>query len=155
MIRLVRIAIFACCVLGALGGTASAQTWSAEQQEIWKFEELQWQMARDKDLSWVDKMVHSNLTYWETGEAMPQNKASLARWNKFNSASTTVLEQELFPISITITGNVAVAQYRYRIVRENHKKDRETVTGHYMDVLLKEGGSWRFLAWSGGDDPKK
>src|SRR5512139_2665099 len=123
MIRLVRIAILACWVLGAFGGTASAQTWSAEQQEIWKFEELQWQMARDKDLSWVDKMVHSNLSYWETGEAMPQNKASLARWNKYNSASATVLEQELFPISITITGNVAVAQYGYRIVRENYKKD--------------------------------
>ena len=35
------------------------------------------------------------------------------------------------------------------------KKEREAVTGRYTDVLLKEGGSWRFLAWAGGDDPKK
>ena len=59
------------------------------------------------------------------------------------------------PISATITGNVAVVQYSYRIARENYKKERETVTGHYMDVLLKEGGSWRFIAWAGGDDPKQ
>lgn len=153
--RLVKIAVVVCFLMAALAGSASAQSWSAEQQEVWKFEEKQWQMARDKDLSWIDTMVHPNLSYWETGEAMPQNKTSLARWNKFNSASQTVLEQELFPISITITGNVAVAQYGYRVVRENHKKDRETVTGHYTDVLLKEGGSWRFIAWAGGDDPKK
>jgi hypothetical protein len=142
-------------MLVALVGPASAQTWSPEQQEIWKLEELQWQMAKDEDLSWIDKMVHANLSYWEIGQAMPQNKASLTRWNKYNNSSSTVLEQELFPISLTITGNVAVAQYYYRIARENEKKERETVTGRYTDVLLKEGGSWRFLAWAGGDDPKK
>jgi len=151
----VKTASVAFLVLVALVGTASAQTWSPEQQEIWKFEQQQWQMSKDKDLTWVDKMVHSNLSYWETGEAMPQNKASLTRWNKYSSSNSTVLEQEMFPVSITITGNVAVAQYYYRVARENYKKERETVTGRYTDVLLKEGGSWRFLAWAGGDDPKK
>ena len=155
MFRPVKTASLAFLVLVALVGTASAQTWSPEQQEIWKFEEQQWQMSRDKDLSWVDKMVHANLSYWETGEAMPQNKASLTRWNKYSSSNSAVLEQEIFPISITITGNVAVVQYYYRIARENYKKERETVTGRYTDVLLKEGSSWRFLAWAGGDDPKK
>ncbi len=29
------------------------------------------------------------------------------------------------------------------------------MTGHYMDVLVKEGGHWQFIAWAGGDDPKK
>lgn len=113
----VKIAVVACLLMAALADTASAQTWSAEQQEIWKFEEKQWQMARDKDLSWIETMVHPNLSYWETGEAMPQNKASRARRNKFHSPSQTVLEQELFPISIATTGNVAVAQYGHRVVR--------------------------------------
>ena len=69
--------------------------------------------------------------------------------------SGTVLQQELFPISATITGNVAVLQYRYMVARENYKKERETVTGHYTDVLIKDGDSWKFIAWEGGDDPKK
>jgi hypothetical protein len=29
------------------------------------------------------------------------------------------------------------------------------VTGHYTDILIKEGGKWMFLAWDGGEDPKK
>jgi len=136
-------------------GGASAQTWSAEQQEIWKFEEQQWQMAKDKDLTWIDKMVHPNLSYWDVDQPSPQNKASLTRWNRYNSGNATVLEQELHPISITITGNIAVVQYRYSIARENLKKERETFSGRYTDVLVKEGGKWLFLAWAGGDDPKK
>jgi hypothetical protein len=148
------IAVVVFVVLVATTGTASAQTWSPEQQELWKLEELQWQMAKDKDMSWIDKMVHPNLSYWDTDQSAPQDKASLTRWNRYNNANSTVLEQELFPISMTITGNVAVAQYRYRIARENYKKDRETVSGRYTDVFVKEGGRWLFIAWAGGDDPK-
>ena len=155
MFRFVKTASLAFLVVVALVGTASAQTWSAEQQEIWKFEQQQWQMSKDKDSSWIDKMVHANLSYWETGEAMPRGMASLTRWNKYSNANNTTLEQEIFPISMTITGNVAVAQYYYRVARENFKKERETVTGRYMDVLVKEGGTWKFIAWAGGDDPKK
>lgn len=139
----------------AFANQAPAQTWSPEQQEVWRVEEQQWRMAAEKDLSWVDKMVHPNVSYWDIDQPGPQNKASLARWSRYGSTSTTVLEQELFPITITITGNIAVAQYRYAVARENYKKERETTTGRYTDVLVKEGGRWLFLAWAGGDDPKK
>ncbi len=141
--------------LALLPTLASAQTWNAEQQEVWKLEEQQWQMAKDKDVSWIDKMVHPNISYWDVDQPGPQNKASLQRWNRYNNANATVLEQELFPISMTITGNIAVVQYRYSVARENYKKERETSTGRYTDVLVKEGGRWLFIAWSGGDDPKK
>ncbi len=134
---------------------ASAQAWTAEQQEVWKLEEQQWQMAKDKDISWIDKMVHPNISYWDVDQPGPQNKASLQRWNRYNNTNATVLEQELFPISLTITGNIAVVHYRYSVARENYKKERETVTGRYTDVLVKEGGRWLFITWSGGDDPKK
>jgi hypothetical protein len=142
-------------VLLGFAGSAAAQTWTAEQQEIWKIEEQQWQMSKDKDMSWIEKMVHPSLSYWQTGMPVPQDRASLARWNRYSNSNETVLEQELFPASVTITGNVAVAQYHYQIARENEKKERETVQGHYMDVFVKEGGRWLFIAWAGGEDPKK
>jgi hypothetical protein len=152
--RNVRTSLALFCLL-LLPTLAAAQTWNAEQQEVWKLEEQQWQMSKDKDISWIDKMVHPNISYWDVDQPGPQNKASLQRWNRFNNANATVLEQELFPISMTITGNIAVVQYRYSVARENIKKERETATGRYTDVLVKEGGRWLFIAWSGGDDPKK
>ncbi len=135
-------------------GTASAQTWSPEQQEIWRLEDQQWKMNAAKDLAWIETMVHPNLSLWDVDFPAPQTKASLSRWAKYGSTAVTILEQEIFPISATITGNVAVAHYRYRVVSENDKKERETATGRYTDVLIKEGSQWRFIAWAGGDDPK-
>jgi len=148
-------AVLALTGLAALAGPASAQTWTPEQKEVWAFEEQQWQMAKDKDSSWIEKMVHPSVKYWDNDQPAPQDKASLARWNRYSSAANTVLEQELYPVSMTITGNVAVAQYYYQTARENYKKERETVRGHYTDILLKENGKWWFIAWAGGDDPKK
>jgi hypothetical protein len=152
--RLACVALASLALLGFVG-SAAAQTWTAEQQEIWKIEEQQWQMAKDKDVSWIEKMVHPNLRYWQTGMPVPQDRASLARWDRYNNSNATVLEQELFPVSITITGNVAVAQYNYQVARENLKKERETTQGHYTDVFIKDGGRWQFISWSGGDEPKK
>lgn len=150
-----RYALIVPIALAALATTVSAQTWTAEQKEVWNLEDQQWKMAKDKDLSWIDKMAHANLSYWDSDQIAPQNKASLTRWNRYSSSNTTVLEQEIFPISMTITGNIAVAQYRYTVARENYKKERETFTGRYTDVLVKEGGRWMFIAWAGGDDLKK
>lgn len=136
-------------------GVAAAQTWSPEQQEIWRLEEQQWRMAAAKDLSWIETMVHPNLNFWQSDQPMPRGRASLTRWARYDSTNSTVREQELFPISVTITGNVAVAQYRYQVASENYKKERETVTGRYTDVFIREGNRWLFIAWAGGDDPKK
>jgi len=149
------VTAMAVLLLGAVAGTASAEEWNAEQQEIWKFEQQQWKMSATEDVSWIDTMVHQNMRFWETGAPMPRDKASLKHWSRFDADNGSILEQELFPISATITGNIAVVQYHYMVARENFKKERETVTGHYTDVLVKEGGRWLFLTWAGGDDPKK
>ncbi len=114
--------------LVAQTGTASAQTWSPEQQEIWRLEDQQWKMGAAKVLTWIDTMVHPNISFWDRSFPTPQNKASLSRWAKYGSANGTILEQEIFPISVTITGNVAVAHYHYRVASENYKKERETAT---------------------------
>jgi hypothetical protein len=141
--------------LGAFASVTSAQAQSADQQDIWKLEQQQWDMDAAKDMSWIDTMLHPNMRFWETGVPMPRDRASLKRWSRYSSENTTTLQHEIFPISATITGNVAVVQYNYMVARENYKKERETVTGHYTDVFVKEGGRWLFIAWTGGDDPKK
>jgi hypothetical protein len=145
----------AALALCTVAGTASAMEWNAEQQEVWKVEQQQWKMSAAEDMSWIDTLLHPDMTFWEAGTPMPRDKASLKHWSRFDAENGSTLEQELFPISLTITGNIAVVQYHYMVARENYKKERERVTGHYTDVLVKEGGRWLFLTWAGGDDPKK
>jgi hypothetical protein len=151
--RVVLTCLFA--LAATLSQGAVAHNWNAEQQEIWNLELEQWKLSAAEDLSWIETMVHPNISYWETGAPMPQDLAALKRWNRFAAASGATLEQGLTPISIVITGNVAVVNYYYQVAREDHDKKREMVTGHYMDVLMKDNGRWKFIAWAGGDDPKK
>lgn len=128
-----KIAIAALAVaLCTLAGGALADTGSADQQEVWKVEQQQWKMSAAKDDSWIEALAHPNLRYWESGAPMPRDRASLRHWSRYENESGTVLEQEIFPISATITGNVAVVRYDYMMARENSKKERETVTGHYQ-----------------------
>ena len=156
MVHRVAVRALACAVVLAWAGAASAQTWTPEQQELWKFEELQWQMSKDKDPSWIEKMVHPSLSYWETGAPSAAEPGfSLTLEPLHQRQQLPCSSRRFFPISITITGNIAVVQYRYQIAREDYKKERETVWGRYTDVLVKEGGRWLFIAWTGGDDPKK
>ena len=143
------VASLAICLFA---GPACAQALSPEQQEVWKVEQQQWKMDAAKDMSWIDTLVHPNMRFWETGGPMPRDKASLKQWSRYESETSTVLEHELLPISATITGNLAVVQYYYRVARENDKKERSIVTGHYMDVLIKEAtaaGDGRPLLASG------
>jgi ketosteroid isomerase-like protein len=142
-------------VASGFAGAAHAQQWNAEQQEIWAFEQKQWAMGAAKDLGWIDSMTHDNLSYWSAERRAPQDKASLSRWQKYDNAQSTTLEQELYPHTIAITGDVAVVQYSYTVAREDAEKKRKTTQGRYTDVLIKEGGKWKFIAWAGGDYPEK
>ena len=130
------------CLLALFGvaAIASAQNWTPEQQEIWRFEEQQWKLAAAEDASWVDTMVHPNLSFWETAQSAPRNKASLQRWNRYSYANSAVLEHEIFPVSGVITGNVAVVNYTYQVAQEDHKKERKMVTGRYTDILGQRKG---------------
>ena len=47
-IRHMTLGLAALAVL-AFAPAAPAQTWSPEQQEVWKLEELQWKLAAAKD----------------------------------------------------------------------------------------------------------
>jgi hypothetical protein len=151
-----RIALGLLC-LTLLGGatSAAAQSWTPEQQELWKVEELQWKMSAAKDLTWIPKMVHPSMSAWDNDSPSPQSMASLTRWAKFDSSEGTMLEHEIYPIAATITGNVAVMQYRYRAASENAKKEHKTANGRWTDVLVKDASGWKFITWAGGADPEK
>jgi ketosteroid isomerase-like protein len=86
---------------------------------------------------------------------LPRNRASLLRWDKVAYQESTVIEFELFPISITVTPTVAVVHYRTRTATEDLKKNREQSTTRETDVFIKEAGQWRLIAIVGGDDAKR
>jgi uncharacterized membrane protein len=47
---------------------------------------------------------------------------------------------------------MAVAHYLYTNAIENKEGETEVSNGRYTDVLVRVDGSWKFIAWHGGDD---
>lgn len=139
--------------LSATVMTALGQSWSDKQLEVWNVIETQWKASMEKDANWTDKYLHDNFLGWANQNPTPRSKASVKKWNRYETENSTTLLQELFPAGIVVQGNTAVAHYFYSQSSEDKKGERETVHGRYTDILVKENGAWRFLAWRGGDNP--
>ena len=136
------------CVLICL--PANAQSWSEEQMDVWNAIEAQWQSDMDQDLTWPERSLHEEFLGWSDAFPVPRGKASIAKWNRYESGLGKTLVQDLKPIGIVVAGNTAVAHYFYSIAVEDDKGEHKTTHGSYTDVLVKADGAWKFLAWRGG-----
>jgi hypothetical protein len=128
------------------------QEWSKEQLGVMNVINAQWKAAMEKDSTWPDKFLHENFLGWSHESPMPRDKASIQKWDRYESENTTTLLFELYPVGIAIQGNTAVAHYFYSHASESKKEGRKTVKGQFTDILVKVDGTWRFLAWSGGEN---
>jgi hypothetical protein len=143
-------------ILSATGAAIApvfGQTWSDEQIEVWNVIEAQWKASMEKDATWTAKYLHEKFLAWSDESPMPRDKSSYHKWGRYGMENSTTLLQELYPVGIVVHGNTAVAHYFYSEASENRKDERKTVHGRYTDILVKENGTWRFLAWHGGDNP--
>jgi type II secretory pathway pseudopilin PulG len=141
-------------LLAAPAGLVSAQSWSDEQLAVWSVIQAQWKAAADKDEGWPNRFLHDSFLGWSAENPAPRDKASTARWTKYGDENSTTLMTELAPLGIVVEGNTAVAHYVYSTATEDREGERETTHGRYTDILVRDGGSWRFLAWQGGETPE-
>lgn len=72
-------------------------------------------------------------------------------WDRFSEQLGKMVAHELYPLSIVVHDDVAVAQYMYSSAFEDKKGDIERSNGRYTDVLVRTDDGWKFLAWHGGD----
>jgi hypothetical protein len=140
--------------LSILGSTELfGQEWSKEQLEVLNVIEAQWKASMEKDDTWPDKYLHENFLGWSHESPMPRDKSSIQKWDRYNSENSTTLLFELYPVGIAMQGNTAVVHYFYSHASESKKEGRKTVEGQFTDILVKVDDTWRFLAWSGGENP--
>ena len=147
--------VFALVVLALSGqvNEARAQTLSDAQSEVWAVVVESWEAIRDKDIEWIDRYVHPDAIVWGTGYPMPRNRESTRRWNRYEFENSTTLAHDFSPGGIVVHGDTAVAHYYYSLGSEDRDGKRRTVHGRCTDILIREGGSWQFLAWNCGDTP--
>jgi len=120
---------------------------------VWSIIEQQWEASQRGDRRWVEQLLSADFSGWRNNAPAPRDKASTRLWNDFDTKRNKGLAHELYPLSTVIHGDMAVAHYLYTNAEEHKDGETEVLNGRYTDVLVRDGDSWKFIAWHGGDDP--
>ncbi|MFQ6005857.1 MAG: YybH family protein [Woeseia sp.] len=119
---------------------------------VWSVIEEQWEAAQRGDRRWVERLLSADFIGWPKNSPAPRDKASTRLWNDFSTKQSKGLAHELYPLSTVIHGDMAVAHYLYTNASESSDGETEVTNGRYTDVLVRDDGGWKFIAWHGGDD---
>lgn len=129
-----------------------AQSVADDQTDVWAVVEAQWNAEEEGDEDWHERMLADEFVGWNTGAPAPRNKASTQMWDRFLDSLGSMVAHELYPLSIIVSRDVAVAHYLYSSAREDKEGEVEFTHGRYTDVLVRTEDGWKFLAWHGGGE---
>lgn len=123
----------------------------SDDSAVWAVIERAWAAEQRGDTKWIETLLSADFVGWSSDAPAPRDKRSTRLWNEFQSRQVEVLQHELYPLSIVVHGDVAVAHYLYSIATRAKGQPVETGNGRYTDVLVRTQDGWKFLAWHGGD----
>ena len=141
-------------VLLLASSAALAQGSAEDEAAVWATVEELWTAEERGDDNWVETMLSADFMGWPDSSPAPRSKASTRMWARFNSGQNKGLAHELYPLSIVVHGDMAVAHYLYTMATQTKDKRTVTTNGRYTDVLVRDGTTWKFLSWHGGEDTK-
>lgn len=112
----------------------------------------QWEAQQKGDEDWPERMLADNFMGWGKNSPAPRSKTSTINWNRFDEKLGHVVQHELYPLSVTIHGDVAIAHYLYTSAFEDRNEEIKMRNGRYTDILIRTEDGWKFIAWHGGAD---
>ncbi len=123
-----------------------------ESPDVWAIVEEEWSADARNDKKWADRLLVDDFVAWGKDHPAPRDKASTKMWDRFGEKLGEIVAYDLYPLSIVIHGDTAVAHYLYTSAYEDKDGEIEINNGRYTDVFVRTEDGWRYLAWHGGDD---
>ncbi len=139
------------CMVSGMS-TTFAQDIRDDEADVLLTIEREWQASVKGDHEAIDAMLADNFMGWGKSSPAPRTRNSTSRWRRLEETMGRMLRYELYPLSITVEGDVAVAHYLYSQAFEPKDGAIKISNGRYTDVLIRSEDGWKFLAWHGGDD---
>jgi len=152
MKQLLKLYAITLSVLLLASSAAFAQGSADDQANVWSTVEEVWAAEERGDDNWVDAMLSADFMGWPDSSPAPRSKASTRMWSRFNAGQNKGLAHELYPLSIVVHGDVAIAHYLYTMAVQTKDKKTVSTNGRYTDILVRDGTTWKILSWHGGAD---
>ncbi|MBT8101469.1 MAG: nuclear transport factor 2 family protein [Gammaproteobacteria bacterium] len=150
------LAVLGTLLLGSVSALAQTPTDDRlkDEADVWAQVERQWTAQEKGDKRWIDQQLTDNFSGWGKASPAPRNKASTKMWNRFNEQVSQMVTHELYPLSIIVHEDVAIAHYLYSSATKDKTRNGEfeTNNGRYTDILVRTDDGWKFIAWAGGSD---
>jgi ketosteroid isomerase-like protein len=137
-------------MLAAAGPILAQDT--PDDAAVWAVVESQWEASQRGDSKWIESLLAENFTGWSNDTPSPRTRESVKMWDKYQSKQWDGKMHELYPLSIVVHGDMAVAHYLYSNAGEDAEGKSHVIHGRYTDVLVRVEGEWKFIAWHGGAD---
>ena len=131
---------------------AVAQDQPDDAANIWVIIEEQWNADEKGDKRWPERLLTDDFSGWDKSSPAPRSKSSTIYWNRFSERQGETVAHELYPLSILVRGDTAIAHYLYTTAFETRDGEIEVTNGRFTDVLVRTDEGWKFLSWHGGAD---
>lgn len=141
------------CSTGLLAAASPARAQGgADEAAVWAVVERQWRAEQRGDDAWLDDFLSADFVGWPKESPAPRNRTSTRLWAEFNSRRSETLEYELYPLSILVHGDAAVAHYLYTTAVRGDDDEVSVRNGRFTDMLVRVDSEWKFISWHGGYD---
>lgn len=140
----------AAVLLWALPWTASAQTFSQEEQEVWGALKSCVETFAREELEAGYACTHEDFVGWSLDQPVQRTKGSDIAGTEAFCETRDVLSVELRPLAINVFGNTAILHYYgfWAMVGEDGQEGSQTT--RWTDIMIKENGKWMWVADHGG-----
>ena len=145
------IACLALVMLLPLGATA--QTWSAEQQEVWQAVEDCWVAWFEKDSAKNEACFHEDYSFWWAEDVLPFGKDMVRKYTANLMDHHQVVTYDLRPAGIIVRGDVALVHWGARGYTLDESGGQDEWVDRVSMMMVKEDGRWQYLG--GGGSPLK
>ena len=127
-----------------IAAPTSAQEWTAEQQDVWEFEQACWAA---QELEVIMNCFHDDFKGWGLDATVPTTKEDRTPFFARGLETDEQVFLSLQPVHIHVRGNAATALYLVTYTNRNRETGVETtLTERWTDILVREDGRWRWIA---------
>lgn len=146
-----RLSVFLILIV-SVTNAAVAQEPPSDGANVWVVIEEQWNAEEKGDKRWPDRLLTDDFSGWDKSSPAPRSKNSTIYWNRFAERQGETIAHELYPLSILVRGDTAIAHYLYTTAFQSKDGEIEVTNGRFTDVLVRTDQGWKFLSWHGGAD---
>jgi len=112
-----------------LFSVASAQDVTDDEANVLLTIEREWEASRKGDQDKIDDMLTADFMGWDKTSPAPRSKTSTSNWSRFSAEMGRIVRYEIYPLSITVHDDMAIAHYLYSTAFKDKKGEIEISNG--------------------------